>query len=301
MATDLPERKERTLRKGDAGATHAVAGPDGAGRVVLVVSEGKQHSLKVMSIDGANERALFTRPGDALWDHVTGNSLALAPKGGNVAILSATEGVQVGGALLDTGKLELWNVDTAKGEPLGFSAADYGLAFFPDGNKLAYVALEPKALALTRLGGADALGTYWAQWTQIPVVHVRNLVTKSDEPLGIGQYPVVSSDGSYVLLSDGAGTLHRIELSAKSHAVVTLPGYMGLGTVGATGTSVLYHARSTTGATPKTRPMSMGGEETLHTIKLGKLDSSTSREFVTIADGVGIHSRVSFGLVPLVP
>jgi hypothetical protein len=299
MVTDLPQRTERTLRKGDSGATHSVAGPDRQGRVVLVVdpggNQGKQHALKAMAVDGTNERTLFTRPGDALWDHVTGNSIALAPKGGNVAVLSATEGVQVNGALLDTGKLELWNLDTGKGEPLGLSVADYGLAFFPEGDKLAYVALEPKAEAVTRLGGTEALGTYWAQWTKIPVVHVRNLLTKADEALGVGEYPVVSSDGSYVLLSDGAGSLRRIDVASKSQAVLQLPGYMGQGPVGAVGSNVLYHARATTGAAAKTRPMSMGGQETLHTIKLG---SSTSRDFVTLAESVGIHSRVSFGLSP---
>jgi hypothetical protein len=293
MDVELPTKVEKTVRPGTKSAAHNVAGPDARGRVAFVTDEAPGHALKVLLLDGTGERVVFARPGRSLWDNATGDYIAMAPTGGNVAILEGTSSVQTGGTggNLLLGALEVWNVDSGKGGPIGVMAGDVGMSFFPSGERLAYVAFDSKIEAEKLPSAKEAMGKDWALRDKTPVVHVRDLATKKDEAIGIGEYPVVSTDGTFVLVVDGERKLRRIDVGTKASAVVEAPGFLGH-PVGASGSLVIYHALGTKGVKPKTRPMSMGGSETLHTLKIAQVGT---HELATLAEGISIHSRASFG------
>lgn len=297
MDVELPAKTEKKVRDGEKQPVHAVAGPDAAGRLVIVVDEAPGHALKVLSLSGGPEKGVFARPGGTLWDHATGSSLAFSREGGNVAILEKTAGYQIApDALVETGCLEIWNVDRATGGPIGadacLSVADRGLSFSTDGGTLAYVAYDPHETATTLPKGTGEGVTAWATWKKLPVVHLYEFASKRDTAFAVGERPVLAEDGASILFQDSHGALLRADRKSNAVTRLGLPGETGFGVIAAVGDAVLYQGFATAGAPRKTRPMSMGGTEDLHTVKVA--DSGT-KQFATIADGVGMWSSVSFG------
>ncbi|KAK4045134.1 hypothetical protein OUZ56_032542 [Daphnia magna] len=222
------------------------------------------------------------------------------PRRGNVALLGKTAGYQIAPeAYVEPGCLEVWNLDRGTGVPLGaggsdacLSVADRGLSFSTDGGVLAYVAYDPRETATTLPNGAGEAVTAWATWKKLPVVHLYEFANKHDTAFAVGERPVLAEDGASVLLQDSQGSPVRIDRATKVVTRLALPGETGFGVVAAFGDAILYQGFATAGAPRKTRPMSMGGTEDLHTVKAARVGT---KQFATIADGVGIWSSVSFG------
>jgi hypothetical protein len=297
MDVELPAKAEKMIRLGEKQPVHAVAGPDGSGRIVIVVDEAPGHALKVLPLSGGPEKVVFARPGGTLWDHATGASIALAREGGNVALLEKTAGYQIAPeAYVEPGCLEVWNLDRGTGGPLGtdacLSVADRGLSFSTDGGTLAYVAYDPRETTATLPNSTGESVTAWATWKKLPVVHLYEFANKRDTAFAVGERPVLAEDGASVLLQDSHGSPVRIDRASKVVTHLGLPGETGFGVVAAVGDAILYQGFATAGAPRKTRPMSMGGTEDLHTVKVTRAGTN---QFATIAEGVGIWSSVSFG------
>ncbi|MCA9441471.1 MAG: hypothetical protein KC964_11730, partial [Candidatus Omnitrophica bacterium] len=117
-AISLPDLTETIVRKPsreDGATVHTLSNPDLKGRIAYVQNHmiQKKHSLKVAYLDGSDHHEVFTHPGDALWDHSIGESLALSATGGLIATVGQTNGVQMHDpmALLMEGKIEIWKIE----------------------------------------------------------------------------------------------------------------------------------------------------------------------------------------------
>src|SRR5205807_755765 len=145
---------------------HALSGPDADGRIAYIEDHffvanetDRRHLLKTIKLDGTQDTELFSRLGNAMWAATPaghgeiGHHLALAPVHGRVAFLSGLSSVQMPSAYLHVGSVEIWDVDKKAGRKRDIRALDEGLAWFPDGKRLAYVKLvDPKATPGLKLG-----------------------------------------------------------------------------------------------------------------------------------------------------
>lgn len=119
IAVSLPDMKKRVIldRKGKKGI-YAIAGPDRSGRIVYVENHRteKKHLLKATNLTGSMDSVIFERPGDAIWDRVIGQDIALSPSGEKVAFVGKHQTLNIDshkrlGFLIDYGPLEVWLVE----------------------------------------------------------------------------------------------------------------------------------------------------------------------------------------------
>lgn len=240
----LPDLKERQLA-GPSPETatvfpsvHSVSEPDHRGRVVFVenrMGQPSSHALRMAEGAGQPPRTFFTRPGDALWDHVIGEHLALARDGERVAYVRDAKGAQFPGAFLMQGVLEILDTRTGKPNTTRIAALDQGLCWFPDGRRLAYVAAVSRASAPAVPAGEDGFGAAFSGWDPLPVVHVLDTRSGAARMLHVGWSPRVSTDGRQVLVEDmatpaGSRYLSRwrlVQAESGASKAVTMPGIVG--------------------------------------------------------------------------
>lgn len=296
VALSLPDRKEVVLRPEGTGqgTVHSVSGPDGEGRIVYVENHmvEKFIRLKTMRIPGTDDTVIFERPGDALWQHVIG-SPALAPEGGLVAFVwNATPGYAPG----ITGPLEIWDLTTKRGRKTGVTAADEGLAWFPDGQRLAFVELLREREAQLIAPGSPEFAVDYRIKGGTPVISMLDLTDGARTRVHIGIAPLVSPDGTAILMKDAAGRWWSLDLASGSAERASWPGdwrgpiawiaddlllYWGLPTSG----SLVRHTEF---GSPLVRRQSMGD------LKLSVLGTG---RFQTVIQGIDPRRRLSFGIV----
>jgi hypothetical protein len=311
VAVQLPTLKNTIVRpttppnRIDMPTIHALSGPDAEGRIAYVedhffVADEKtrRHLLKSIRLDGTNDTELFTRPGDAIWamNGEIGDDLALAPVGGRVAFLSGLAHAQVPSAtcLLMVGTVEIWDVDR-KTRTTSFPALDGGLAWLPDGKRLAYVKLvDPRAAALADLL-RDSFGKSFKGWEQVPAVFLRDVEAQTESLLHIGWHPIVSCDGQSALVSDVENSWKHVDVTTGKSITATWPGLwspiaspsrdivLSL-CVPTHGTKVRHTAHNS--------PL-VGPKEML-SLKLARVNAN---EFQTVVPNVDPRTRVSFGQV----
>lgn len=302
----LPDRSAR-----DIPTIHALSGPDDQGRIAyledhfFVANEReRRHALKSVQVDGTADTEYFTRPGDAMWAGSAagkgeiGRSLALAPRGGNVALLSHLKPKQMPQALLNVGRLEIWNLDAKTGKSAAVTAIDEPMAWFPDGQRLVYAKFVRRDSLPKDAPGLDTFGQYFGQtWPELPCLHVFDLATNQSEFFSVGWQAVVSPDGATVYVGgwgkDGEAWI-AVDAANKSIKGVGLPGQRGP-IVGATaGGRLIYWAYPTEGrASGFTRNNSpLSGPKQLLTIKVA--DPAT-RQFATLLPSIDPRNQVSYG------
>jgi hypothetical protein len=230
-AIRLPDLKETVLRDPEKAGTpeariHSLSGPDSEGRVAYIEDyffvdrdELRRHHLKIINVDGTNDTVIFTRPGDALWAGTTssadiGDSLALSPVGGRVALLTKKTLVQMPGALLRVGKVEVWDINKRTPKLTSIEAIDDGLAWLPDGRRIAYATLvSPKKVV--RVPDADAVVKTFKDWDKVPGVHIADINRETEWLVAPGWRPIVSADGRSVLISDSKGAYRLVDIETK--------------------------------------------------------------------------------------
>ncbi|HTE16812.1 MAG TPA: hypothetical protein VK689_00350 [Armatimonadota bacterium] len=217
---------------------HSVSEPDRSGRVAYVenrMGEPSTHALRFAEGAGKPVRTLFTRPGDALWDHVIGEHLTLTPDGERVAYVRNARGRQFAGAYLMQGVLELLDTRTGKTTTTRLPALDEGLSWFPDGHQLAFVGAVPRRSAPAAAAGKEGFGAGFAGWDALPVVQILDVRTGKVRKLHVGWRPRVSTDGRKVLVEDMAtensgrfGSRWRlVDVRSGASTAVTAPGAVG--------------------------------------------------------------------------
>lgn len=302
----LPTREETMVRRPApdnaslAPAVHALSGPDGHGRIALMEDRlGLQLRLRVLDRSDSPGRILFNRAstGDE-WARGTaaGKDLALSPAGGKIAFLSHLTGVQMQDppALLQTGRLELWNADGSGGEAVGVTALDAGLSWFPGGRHLAYTALAAREAMEPLPLEPDGFGSGNEAWPQIPVTCI--LDTESDETqrLHPGWQPMVSTDSQAILVSDFNYRWRLVNVATRESSPVQAPGQWGWPVALIDSRWVLYPGYPTAGTpirvTKYNSPLS--GPKLMMTLKLADLQTG---EFQTVVPYFDTRDPVSFG------
>src|SRR5262249_405747 len=150
-----------------------------------------------IKMDGSNERVLYTDRGDALWDHPMSVPM-LAPKGGKIAALTQPP-IDFSPEIV-SGPIILWDLYTGLKKNTGIIARNAGLSWFPDGQRLAYVAP----------GDTER-------------IFILNVQSGETAPFHSGTNPLVSTDGKSMLITAGD---ERALVNLESGAVkeVSWPG-----------------------------------------------------------------------------
>jgi len=315
VALQLPSLKTSVVlppgkgRQEDPGTIHTLSGPDSEGRIVyvedhfFVPDDKRRHVLKTIRINGKDGAQVFSRPGSVMWaksaagNGEMGEHLALSHQRGQVAFLSGLKSVQMPDAYLFTGRIEVWKLKEKTGKSIGVTALDEGLSWFPDGGKLAYVRFaDPEEL--DKLPGKPGGGGSFQNWPQVPVVCVRDMAARTESMLHVGWRPVVSADGSVVLMSDNNGRVTEVETATGKARVVSWPGLIYPGTIALPKKDVvLSWALPTDSGKPIRRPAKrspLGGPMQMQTLKLVR---PAGNEFQTVLPEIDPRSQVSFGMV----
>jgi hypothetical protein len=196
------------------------------------------------------------------------------------------------GAYLQQGNLEIWDITNVRTVESPGTALDKQMSWFPDGRRLAYVRLLPAAEVLRVHAGADGFGATFSKWHEVPAVFVYG--SGESTLLHLGWDPVVSSDGSRVLVSDYDGKHRLVNVDSGSSMPVDWPGSWGPVIALLEARFVLYRGLLTEGAEAKWSnygsPLASRWE--LLPIKVSDL---TTGRFQTITDPFDPRSAVSYG------
>jgi len=310
VAFSLPSLEKRVVLQlarddeDDQPTIHAMSGPDSQARIAyiedhyFVANEADQrHMLKTVQADGTQDTEIFSRPGDAMWATTTagkgeiGSHLALAPTGGWVAFLSEISNRQMPRALLNVGRIEIWNVAEKTGAKTRIEAIDEPMSWFPDGKRLTYTKLVPRNELPQQAAGLDHFGNYFDQtWDEVPAIFVFNTQTKTTSFLYVGWKPIVSHDGNTVYVGGWGKQDYRwrsVDVQTSESQPITWPGFQGGLIAAPSDRLALYRGLPTTGAR---------GQDTRNymlTIKIAEHETNT---FQTIVPFIDVRRDVSFGL-----
>lgn len=297
---DLTETIVRTSRKG-AGWAYSISGPDSSGRIVYVENHmvEKRHLLKTIMLDGSNDTEIFTRRGDALWQHVIGEDLELTPGGGRVAFLGALKRRQMHApkALLQTGPLEIWDLQRKQPLDVSVTALDHGLSWFPDGKRLAFVKLVQLDQIPTLAVKPSNAEMDFGRWREAPATFILNVETGEEVFLHVGWSPVVSADGASVIVADFKDRHMRVRVQTRAASPIEWPGGHWRGPIGlAHDERLVYWGLPTTGApvrhTKNNSPLV--GPKPMGSIKLADLSTGRFRTLITHIDP---RRKLSLGVV----
>lgn len=302
-AMALPSRKEITIREANKGydPVHSLSGPDNSGRIVYIENHmgatSSWHALKIASINGGAHETIFTRPGDALWDDVVGDNIALSPVGGHVVFVGKmiSEDVCKPDESLELGPLEIWDVDNKTKIDTNIIALNTGLSWFPDGEKLAYAKLVSRNDIPSNDPDASFLQSF-GEWSKIPVVYIYDRKSGSDTFFHIGWHPIVSSDGKTVMVYDNNRKPALVDIDSKKVTSIDWHGRWGK-VISFTGpNSILYMGLQTTGTAARlTKHNSpLVGPKHMLTIKIADLPTGA---FQTVVDYIDSRIEISYGEV----
>jgi hypothetical protein len=308
IALELPSLTERTIRAPDAirPAVRMLAGPDREGWIAYTDHwdydlNAERYSLRFRAIrlDGTGDHLLFSRRLPMGSFNAMGDHMALSPGGRHIAFISDYTGVQMTqpDAWLTSGTLEIWDTTKSTGGPVGITARDGALSWFPDGRRLAYATLAPRGEA-GDLAAADGFGAAWEHWPRVPAVHILDLKTGKGVFLCVGDDPVVSQDGESVMVRDYDARMRIVDAATGRWKPVKLPGQAWSYTksvVAFQGDSVLYWAVPTVGAPLRTTKDNspLVGPKWMLTLKTA--DLKTGR-YQTIMEGLDPRRDVDYGV-----
>jgi hypothetical protein len=300
-AIALPSLKVITIRKEDKGyePVHSLSGPDKNGRIAYIeyqMGDNATHSLKLNSIKSLQEETIFTRRGDALWDDVIGNDLALSPVGGFVSFVGKLTPMQMRkpDAYLEIGSLEIFNVGTKSKLETKLIALNAGLAWFPDGKKLAYTTLIDRMEMPPIDSRCNIKSSFGNEWSKIPAVYVYDLADHSDTFLYAGWNPIVSTDAKSILVSGFENNYCLVNYETKSAVPIDWPSRYSSVIAFTSAHSILHMGLPTAGAKPKWTEHNspLVGPKPMVSIKLSDLSNGS---FQTVLDFADPRLNMSYG------
>jgi WD40-like Beta Propeller Repeat len=332
LTVSLPDLKETVMRPvraenaDDFPSIHALSGPDSDGRIAYIEDHSEKHRLKFIRIDGTGDTTIFSRSGSALWAESAagkgeiGANLALAPRGGRVAFLSALSDKQMPGALLSQGTIEVWDLVKKQRLATKANAIDEPMTWFPDGRRLAFARfVDRTALPKTGIKVHELLqGDYMRDWKELPAVHVLDIESGHTEVVSLGSIPVVSADGKSLFVGSWISVLSptgkteysssgtaktqliwkRVDIATGSTVDVTWPYAQGFEQANGlianpSDDLVLYWGLPTAGtATKRSMIGSFRAGMTFVTVKAAVVNSD---RFQTVLPQIDRRERVSFG------
>lgn len=266
VAMDLPAFTTRTVRPSGASAApvERLAGPDHDGWVAYVDSTDYDFEANLYTqrfnavrLDGTGNHVVFKRRLTTGSFNALGEHMALSPTGHHLAFITDYSGVQMTrpDAWLQSGQLQVWDIVKGTGGPVGITARDSSLSWFPDGRRLAYAALVPNTWAGKLASAPDGFGKAWNGWPRIPAVHIFDVKTGDRRLLCLGDDPVVSLDGRAVAVRDYDSNMRVVDVATGGARPVHLPGQQWSYTksvLAFQGDEFLYWALPTAGTAPKT-------------------------------------------------
>jgi hypothetical protein len=312
IAVELPTLKDTIVRprprqnQVDMPNIHALSGPDAEGRIAYIedhffVADEKmrRHLLKIIRLDGTHDTELFSRPGDAMWatsggHGEIGSDLTLSQVGGRVAFLSGLVNVQMPSAFLHVGSVEIWDVHNKARVKPTFKALE-GLAWFPDGTRMAYVKfIDPKVAAASVLQ-TDSFGQSFRRWNKVPAVFIRDVDAETESFLHIGWHPVVSFDGQSVLVNDNENAWKRVDVATGKSESTTWPGLWSP-IASPTKDVVLSLCLPTQGASVRftKHNSTLVGPKEMLSLKLAIVNAN---EFQTVVSHIDPRTKISFGQI----
>ena len=297
--TAMPSLGERVIRPPREKSYEMVdlfSGPDERGRIAYVQTNGTGDTARLNTInaDGSDNRVIMEAVGPQY--QVFGTHPALAPSGGAIAFMSNVGHTTMDGEYLETGTLAVWRAETSRAVEIATSVDDRGVAWFPDGVRLAYVSSVPRQslgeAEMDRLtGGAPDCRQDAVARQFVPLVYLVDVRSGVARALHAGMNPVVSTDGAAVLLECASAML--VDTSGVNPRGVTLPGDLHRPLALIDGRLVLYWALPTQGTPVLRSPHgSFGAGTQLVTIKIA--DLATGR-FQTVIPAIDPRWEASFG------
>src|SRR2546421_640355 len=310
-ALELPSGKETIIKPSrpsdpnDDPTIHMLSGPDSEGRIAYIEDhffvpndKDRRHVLKMIKLDGTQETELFSRPGDAMWKRKgeIGDHLALSPIGGRVAFISGLKGAQMPRALLQEGSIEIWELTTKTGGKTEIRAIDDGLAWFPDGKRLAFVKLV-KPEEAWKEQQAEFFGTTYRGWDKVPAVFVRDVESGAESFVAVGWRQVISPDGRSGLIAKAdLNSYRRIDLEPTKMTMVKWKGAWGEPIAWPAEDIALSWCLPTQGTrikyTQNNSPLV--GPKLMLTVKLTRFNTD---EFERVVPYIDPRQKVSFGVV----
>jgi len=304
IGKSFPQEKDIVIKKPcsppySCNPIHTISGPDLEGRVAYIeykTEKPARHFLKIIKMTTDKSQTIFDRPGDALWDGVIGEHIALSPKGGWVAIIGELKNHQFRepSALLKTGPLEICDVKKRNCEKTAKSGLESYISWFPDGKRFAYVELVSRKELPNGFNGEDLLsGT--EKWKKVPAVYIYDMGKKKSRFVHVGIRPIVSQDGHYLIVSGiyALRTSRLVDTRTGKSNELRLPGFLGRN-IALFSKFALYWGYPTTGSKKRlTKSNSpLVGPKGMVTIKATELNTTN---FQTLIPYIDPRRSVSFG------
>ncbi len=307
VSLSMPALAQRIIRPAGAkGLGHffvqSVAGPDHHGRIAFVDGSmsPKLHRLKLINMDGSNERQLFQREGDPIWDHVIGRNLAMSNEG-QIALISELHGVQFPRAYLQEGMLQICDANSGAVSTIAPAAIDEGISWFPDGKRLAFVTTAPaKEIGRTEKPIDDWYVPASDDSDRVLAVGIFDIASKQLSIFHSGWLPVVATDGQSMLISDmdvqlpdGTYSHHtrRFSVSAGSSEAASAPEFVGPYIALYADGTVIYQGRQTESPTYTKAYSPLMGKRQLVSIKASMLNS---KGYMTLLPSFDFRDSISF-------
>jgi hypothetical protein len=297
IAISLPSLAQTVVRPARAAGDarfpfiYTLAGPDRLGRIAFV--EGlrlpPRYRLMVINRDGSGQRVIFDRPGDPIWDGVISEKIALSREG-DLAVISNMKGVQLPGAYVEQGALQIHHIADDSVRTVAPAALDWGLYWLPDSRHLAYVALSP----IAQIPNFQPTGRTWMLRNPdlAPAVYILDLDTGQSRAVCAGHSPVVADDGRSLLFQDREYKNYRLWLNSGFTESVAVPYGGAFIALRADGTAI-YQGEQTEPPPTFTKYYSpLAGRRELASIKAGVLNTS---QYQTLLQSFDFRNPVTFG------
>jgi len=297
-AIELPSNKQVVIRKY---GVDALGGPDSQGRIAFIDSDlgAKTYSLKVIDVVTKKETEVFTRQG-SYWPHEKenyGKSFSFSQDGGLVAFVKnyKNDFSLMPDDYVGIGHLEIVNAEKRNTIKTDIQVLDKGLNWFPGGKKLVYVAVMPRDKVRHDLVEKfeDGFGSEMMTWHSTPVVVMLNLKDMSTKQLHIGWNPIVSKDGSSILIQDYKGRIRMYKVSSGNSMPVNVPIGEQCHVFSFIGKDIILY-KTIPDTDRKYRLTSTLGTTPYWTLRVAQINTS---KYKTIVQHLDIHRRVSYGEV----